>query len=74
MIGWNDRDQTDTHIKCAVHLELLDLTEFRDHIENREFGPSAFLDLNRGSLRENSWNVLEETAAGDVGQTLEINS
>lgn len=64
-------NHTDTAVEGASHLSRGHITGTLEPREDRGLGPSADVDLGRQGSGQHTGDVLDETAAGDVSQTLD---
>src|SRR5262245_38586045 len=69
--GIDNDDHSNPHIECPVHLAIGHAADSLEQLENRQHRPGLAIELGSGAGRQDSWNVLEQAAAGDVGEALD---
>ena len=67
----NNRHHADAHVKHLIHLSNVDPSILLQDFENARYAPVFRLDYRITIQRKNSRYVIDETAAGDVGETFD---
>ena len=66
------KHHSDTHVIDIEHLTMLDIAMLLQETENRKNLPSSLLHMNTLTLLKDTRDVLIESAAGDVGNTMNV--
>ena len=70
--GVHRQHHADAHVEDVEHLPVGNLAVFLKEAEDRKNLPSPFTDLYSLAFLEDPRDVLVETAAGDVGDSMDI--
>src|SRR5437868_7646746 len=68
--GLYDQNHSDPHIECSIHLLFAYVRGIAKNLKNRQHRPRPQFYLDRGSLGQDTRNVLKQAAAGDVRESL----
>src|SRR5262245_25347808 len=66
-----DYDHADAHVESAVHRPVRNVSNPRHHLKDWKHRPRAAFNLNARTLRQNTRNILEQPAAGDVSESVD---
>jgi len=72
IIGGTDSDHSNPAIERPGHFVGADATAIREPAEDRRHGPGLGVKIDAQALRNNPGNVFPKTAAGDMGEALDL--
>src|SRR5882724_895190 len=58
------------HIECSIHLRFGNVSYLLHQLENWKHRPTAFINLYRGTLRQNPRDIVCQAAPSDMRETL----
>src|SRR5690606_22204984 len=68
VVGMDEGDHADAHVEHAIEFLLLDAAPDPDELEDGWDVPRPFSDDDITARRQDSWEVVDESAAGDVSE------
>ena len=69
--GGDGEHHADAHVEDVVHLLVVDVAGAFQDVEDGKDGPGSERDVGGEAVGDHTGDVLDETAAGDVGDALD---
>src|SRR5690242_9264614 len=67
----NDRDHSDTHVEDLEHFFSIHLSVLLQHLENARNAPGVGVDYRIAIFWQNPRQIINQSAAGNVGEALD---